>query len=179
MKKSLNSQNEDHPGEEKLNIPILGIDLEIARRKGELDITPNGYLKEFYQRQIDSLLYEKELTIKAANSIIKAALKGTNKMIRLCYPSLLKWDEKSRFFQLRTKRRPFSEDVINELGKNIQSISCICQDGIVRIFEIKIEAFWGYGRQSNSRPIRCINIYFSLRDPSKMKNQIPVEYMVN
>jgi hypothetical protein len=178
MKKSVITKTESLPLGGK-HITNLEIDKAIARYKIMVDNAPSEHSKEFYQGLIDDLLFEKEYTIKATNSIIKAAIKGTMKWIRLCYPSLLKWNEKDRYSQLRTKRRPFSENMINEFGKTVHSISVTCEDGMVRIFDIKIEAFWGYRRQSNSRPKACVNLYFSLREPSQKKNQIPVEFGAN
>lgn len=178
MKKSLNTKSEIFLEGGK-PFPHLEIDEAIASYKIMVDNASSEHSKEFFQGLIDDLLFEREYTIKATNSIIKAAIKGTMKWIRLCYPSLLKWDEKDRYSQLRTKRRPFSENMINEFGKTIQSISVICEDGIVRIFDIKIDAFWGYRRQRNSRPKACVNVYYSLREPSQKKNQIPVEYGAN
>ena len=178
MKKSLNTKNERIP-EVGTPIPNLEIDDAITDYKGKLESATDEYWKEFFQNRIDELLFEKEYTIKATKSIIKAAIKGMIKDIRLCYPSLLTWREEYRFFQLRTKRRPFSQNMINEFGKTVKSISVPCKDGIVRFFDIKIEAFFGYGRQKNCRAKECVNVYFSLRDPSKKDNQIPIEYGVN
>ncbi len=178
MKKTINTNTESLPLGGK-HITNLDIDKAIARYKIMVDNTPNEHSKEFYQGLIDDLLFEKEYTIKATTSIIKAAIKGTIKDIRLCYPSLLTWKEESRFFQLRTKRRPFSENMINEFGKTVKPISITCKDGIVRFFEIKIDAFLGYGPKSNSRPKWCVNVYYSLRDPFKRENQVPVEFGAN
>jgi len=178
MKKSLNSKNESIPKAGTI-IPYMDIDDAIAHYKGKYENAPDEYWREFYQKRIDNLSSEKELTIKASRSIIKAAIKGTMKDIHLCYPSLLKWREESRYFQLRTTRRPFSEYMINEFGKTVKPISVTCKDGLVRIFDIKIDAFLGYGPKRNSRPTKCVNVHFSLRDPSRKDNPISVEYGAN
>jgi len=178
MKKSLNTKNEGVPVGGTI-IPYMDIDDAIAHYKGKYENAPNEHWKEFYQKRIDELLFEKELTIKATQSIIRAAIKGTIKEISFCYPALLSWREESRCFQLRTKRRPFSENMINEFGKTVKPISVTCKDGLVRIFDIKIDAFLGYGPKRNSRPTKCVNVHFSLRDPSRKDNPISVEYGVN
>lgn len=178
MKKSISNKTDSSPELGKY-VPNLGIDEAIASYKSKFDNAPNEHWKEYYQKQIDNLLFEKEYTIKTTKSILKAAIKGTIKDIRLCYPALLNWREESRSFQLRTKRRPFSENMINEIGKTVESISVTCKDGIVRIFDVKIEAFWGSRRRRNSRSNGCVNVYYSLRDPSKKDNPISVEYGAN
>ena len=178
MKKSFSNKTDSSPVLGKY-VPNLGIDEAIASLKIKYENAPNENWKEYYEKQIDNLLFEKEYTIKTTKSIIKAAIKGTIKDIRLCYPALLNWKEESRSFQLRTKRRPFSENMINEFGKTVQSISVTCKDGIVRIFDVKIEAFWGRGRRRATRSKACVNVYFTLRDPSKKDNPISVEYGAN
>lgn len=178
MKKSLTTKTKSFPEWGK-HIPNLGIDEAIASYKSKFDNAPNEPWRDYYQKQIDDLLFEKEYTVKATKSIIKAAIKGTINDIKLGYPSLLNLQEEYRINQLRTKRRPFSENMINEFGKTVQSISVTCKDGIVRIFDIKIEAFWGYSPVRKQTPKGCVNVYYSLRDPSKKENQIPVEYGAN
>ena len=128
---------------------------------------------------IDDLLFERELSIKATKSIINAAVKGAIKDIGLYYPTLLEWREDSQYFQLQTNRRPFSENMITEFGKTIHAISVPCKDGLVRVFDIKIDAFYGYGQQRKRKLTRCVNVYYSLRKPSESNNQIPVEYGIN
>jgi hypothetical protein len=136
-------------------------DKEIARIKEKLLNEPHENLRVFYQKQLEDIVYEKGLAITVSKSIIKAAIKGTAKFIVLCYPYLLKWPDDHRYFQLRTKRRPFKEDVIEELGKSFKSLTCVCKDGVERTFEVKkIEAFLGVGKTRRSIPKKCVNVYF-------------------
>ena len=178
MKESLNTRN-GSTHEEGTYVPHLEIDDTIADYNGKLKSATNEHSKEFCQRMIDDLLFEKELTIKTTKSILKAAIKGAIKDVSLYYPTLLGWREDSLFSQLRTNRRPFSENMIIEFGKTIHAISVPCKDGLVRVFDIKIDAFYGYGQQRKRKLTRCVNVYYSLRKPSESNNQIPVEYGIN
>lgn len=138
----------------------LSIDREIARLKDISLNHSNESYRRIYKSHYKDLLWEKEWLLKESRAILKSALKGTKKEIEFCYPSLLNWDESRRYYQLRTKR-PFREEMIEYLGKDIKSIKCLCKDGEERTFEIKkIEAFIGYGKTRNSRAKRCVNVYF-------------------
>jgi len=178
MKKSLSTKNVSNH-ERGTHVPHLEIDDAIADYNGKLKNANNEPSKKFYQRMIDDLLFEREISIKATKSIINAAVKGAIKDIGLYYPTLLEWREDSQYFQLQTNRRPFSENMIIEFGKTIHHISVPCKDGLVRVFDIKIDAFYGYSRKRNRRPKRCVNVYYKLRDPYKAENQTPIEYGIN
>lgn len=150
-------------------------DEAIARFKRNYDDAPDEYLKEYWQKQINNVVIRKEITTKAAQAIIESIKKKTVKEIRLIYPALLNCKEESRYFQFRIKKRVNAVDVINEFGRNMQSINVTCKDGIVRIFEIKIEAFWGRIPNRKVTPLKLVNVYFSPRDQTKKDNQISVE----
>jgi hypothetical protein len=166
MKKSPNTKTES-------------FDEIIARFQRNFDEAPNGPLKEFCQEYMNDLIVQKNDSIKATEVLIKKVIKSTIKEIRLCYPDLLAWKKEPRFFQLQITKGLFVNDMINEFGKEIQSVSVTCNDGIVRIFDIKLEAFGGCGRHGNSKPKRCVNVSYSLSEPSNKDNQIPVEDRVN
>lgn len=137
----------------------LSIDKTLATYKN-LSNFPGEQIRTNYQRKYENLLREKEVLLKASRAILKSAIKGTKKSIELFYPSLLKWDESRRYYQIWTER-PFCEEMIEYLGKDIKSIKCLCEDGEERTFEIKkIEAFIGYGKRRNSIPKRCVNVYY-------------------
>ena len=137
----------------------LSIDKTLATYKS-LSNFPGEEISTNYQRKYKDLLREKKVLLKATRAILKSAIKGTKKRIELFYPSLLKWDESRRYYQLWTER-PFCEEMIEYLGRDIKSIKCLCEDGKERTFEInKIEAFIGYGPKRNSTPKQCVNVYF-------------------
>jgi hypothetical protein len=138
----------------------LSIDNEIARLKDLSLNHSNESYRRIYKSHYKDLLWEKEWLLKESRAILKSALKGTKKEIEFGFPSLMKWNETKRFHQFQTTR-PFDSEIIEHLGKDIKSISCLCRDGEERTFEIKkIEAFYGYGRSRNSRAKRCVNVYF-------------------
>ena len=148
-------------------------DETIARFKRNSEEAPDEYLKNYWQEQIHNMVFRKEVTIKAAQEIIESIKRKTVKEIRLIYPALLNCKEESRYFQFRIKKRVNAVDVINEFGRNMQSINVTCKDRIVRIFEIKIEAFWGRIPNRKVTPLKLVNVYFSPTDQTKMDNQIP------
>lgn len=150
----------------RFNSKTESFDETIARFKGNFDEAPNETLKKFWQEQIHDMSIQKDVSIKATEEIIKALIKRTIKEIILCYPDLLTWEEESRFFQLQITKGLFVSDMINEFGKEVQSISVTCNDGIVRIFDIKIEAFYGYMSERNQTLMNFVKVYFALRDPS-------------
>ena len=128
---------------------------------------------------MESLILEKDLVIKASNAIIKSAIKATIKDIGILYPSILTWKGDYQHCQIRTKRRPFSEEAIEQLEKKVKSINCLCKDGITRTFKIKkIEAFTAKCR-SGARAARCVNVYYSVKDSSEVRSLFQIEYSVN
>jgi hypothetical protein len=150
---------------DNFQMPVLDIDKEIGQWKEMSQLDQNDRWKEITKNKMENLTMEREHIIKSSSLIINAAIKRTAKRIRRLPLSDLKSEV---CYLMKTKRCPFSKTAIEGIGKSIKSISCQCTDGIVRVFNIKIEA--GYVRESpNGREYPFVMVLFSTRNPSKSK----------
>ena len=150
---------------DNFQMPVLDIDKEIAQWKEMSQLDQNDRWKEITKNRVENHTMEREHLIKSSSLIVNAAIKRTAKRIRRLSLSDLKSEV---CYLMKTTRCPFSKTAIEGIGKSIKSISCQCTDGIVRVFNIKIEA--GYVRESpEGREYEFVMVLFSTRNPSKSK----------
>ncbi len=155
-------------GNENLELIFLGYDKEIEQLREKSLCGVNNQSRDFYKKAVEELIVEKELVVKSSLKIINSSLRATSKWIDLCYPAIMNWNEKDWNYKLRTQIRPFRKDVIEELGKRIKSITCVCRDGVERTFGIKkIECYYGGGRKGRYRISGFVNVYFEVYNDGK------------